>query len=63
MRDEQDKARWMKLTDRQRLKELFLEWRYPHFALEIGLLFLTAVYLLTLRLSTYAEMKEDCSFV
>ena len=64
LKDEKDKARWGALSDSARLRELFVEIRYPFFALEIGLLFTASLYFAYLRATTTAVFVEgECAFV
>lgn len=61
--NEADKKRWTLLTDTQRLAELVYERKYPYLSLELGLLLLTSLYFMYLRLTVVALVDvESCTF-
>lgn len=60
---EGDKRRWGLLTDRERLEELVVLRKYPYLTLELGLLLVTSVYFLFLRLTVDAKVDvSSCTF-
>jgi len=51
------------LSDLQRMKFLFLEFKAPLFTLDVSVLFLACAYFLFLRVTTYASISFDtCTF-
>eukprot|EP01038_Epipyxis_sp_PR26KG_P010725 gene10725-14403_t len=59
-----DKEEWQTASDLKRIKLLFIDWKHPYFALEIGILLIACVYFAYLRLTTSIILlsKDTCSF-